>query len=75
MYGVLLGVAQVALTGACIARFGASNTAKWTLLFGLPSYLLLAFASTTSVAIAAKIVGAITGITFPALQVLMSEAM
>jgi MFS transporter, DHA1 family, tetracycline resistance protein len=67
-YGILLGVAQAALTGSCVARFGASNTAKWTLLFGLPSYLLLAFAPTTSIAIAAIIVGAITGITFPTLQ-------
>lgn len=68
LYGVLIGVAQAVLTGRSIARFGPANTAKYSLLFGLPSYVLLAFASSTPMVIAAIVVGTITGMTFPALQ-------
>lgn len=68
LYGVLIGVAQAVLTGRSIARFGPANTAKYSLLFGLPSYILLAFASSTPMVIAAIVVGTITGMTFPALQ-------
>lgn len=72
LYGVLLGVAQAGLTGRSISRFGAANTAKYTLLFGIPSYLLLAFATSTPMVIAAILAGALTGMTFPALQSLMT---
>ena len=71
-YGFLLGTAQAVLTGKSIARFGAANTARFSLLFGIPSYLLLAFAPSTSVVIMAILVGTITGMTFPSLQSLMT---
>lgn len=68
----MLGCAQAVLTGRSIASFGAANTARFTLLFGIPSYLLLAFATSTSMVIAAILVGALTGMTFPALQSMMT---
>ena len=71
-YGVLLGAAQAVLTGKSIARFGAANTARFSLLFGVPCYLLLAFAPSTSVVIMAILVGSITGMTFPSMQSLMT---
>jgi DHA1 family tetracycline resistance protein-like MFS transporter len=71
-YGVLIGAAQAVLTGKSIARFGAANTARYSLLLGIPSYLLLAFATGTPMVIAAIIVGALTGMTFPAMQSLMT---
>ncbi len=71
-YGVLLGTAQAVLTGKSIARFGARNTARFSLLFGIPCYLLLAFAPSTSVVIIAILVGTITGMTFPSMQSMMT---
>lgn len=71
-YGVLIGTAQAVLTGKSIARFGAANTARYSLLLGIPSYLLLAFATGTPMVIAAIVVGALTGMTFPAMQSLMT---
>jgi MFS transporter, DHA1 family, tetracycline resistance protein len=72
LYGVLLGMVQALTTGWCVARFGAVRTAWYGLLFGLPSYLMLAFAPSTPFVILAIIVGACTGIAFPALQSLMT---
>lgn len=71
-YGVLMGVAEAVLTGKSIARFGAANTARYSLLLGIPSYLLLAFATGTPMVIAAIVVGALTGMTFPAMQSMMT---
>lgn len=71
-YGILIGTAQAVLTGKSIARFGAANTARYSLMLGIPSYLLLAFATGTPMVIAAIMVGALTGMTFPAMQSLMT---
>jgi DHA1 family tetracycline resistance protein-like MFS transporter len=72
LYGILLALVQAVLTGLCIARFGATSVARFSLLFGIPSYLLLAFATGTPVVIAAILVGALTGMTFPAMQTMMT---
>jgi DHA1 family tetracycline resistance protein-like MFS transporter len=72
LFGVLLGLAQGVLVGPAIQRFGAVRTAKYTLLPGLLSYLILAFAPSTSWMVAGIIVGSITGMTFPAMQSLMT---
>lgn len=72
LYGVLLGLAQAVLTGKAIARFGAAQTARWSLLLGIPSYLLLAFAPSTPIVVVAIVVGCLTGMTFPAMQGLMT---
>lgn len=71
-YGVMLAFSQAVLTGKSVKRFGAENTARFALAFALPSYLLLAFASSTSWVILAIIVGSIAGMTLPSLQSLMS---
>lgn len=72
LYGIMLGIAQAVLTGRSIARFGAERTAKYALLFGLPSYFLLALATSTSTVLLAIVLGTVTGMTFPALQGLMT---
>ena len=74
LYGIVLGFCQAVLTGRSVHRFGAASTAKFALLFGLPSYLILAFASSTASVIIAIFVGALAGMTLPALQSLMSSS-
>ena len=73
LYGILLGIAQGVLSGRAIARFGPVRTARTSLMFAVPSFLLIAFAPNTMVIIVAMIVGACAGLTFPAMQQLMSE--
>lgn len=71
-FGLLLGLAQGVFAGRAIARFGPVRTATISLMFGVPCFLLLAFAPTTGVAIAGIVVGSVTGLCFPAMQQLMS---
>lgn len=72
-YGFMLAMTQGVLTGVLIQRFGVKKTAIIGLIIGLPSYLLMAFANASWVLIAAIIVGSIAGVTFPAMQQMMSE--
>jgi MFS transporter, DHA1 family, tetracycline resistance protein len=72
-YGVLLVVAQSVFTARAIAQFGAINTAKITLLFAIPSYLLIAMAPNTLIMLFGVSIGTITGLTFPALQGIMTS--
>jgi MFS transporter, DHA1 family, tetracycline resistance protein len=72
LYGILLGIVQALLTGRCIARYGAANTARYSLMFGLPSYFLLAFAPSTGFVIVAIVIGSVAGLTLPALQSIMT---
>jgi MFS transporter, DHA1 family, tetracycline resistance protein len=73
LYGVLLAVAQAVLTGKRLAHFGVATTAKWSLCFGIPSCILLALAPSTPFVVLAIMIGCLTGMTFPALQSLMTE--
>ncbi len=73
LYGALLVVSQAGLTGIFIKRFGAKRTAIIGLIIGLPSYFLIAFAQTSAIIIVAIVVGTLAGITFPAMQQMMSE--
>ncbi len=73
LYGLLLAATQGLFVGKAIARFGPVKTALWSVLFGLPSYLILAFAQNTMQAIVAIVVGTATGLTFPAMQELMTK--
>ena len=73
LFGSLLVVAQGVLVGRAIARFGAARTALMSLPFGIPSYLLIAFAPSTSWIVIAILVGSLAGLTFPALQSLMTR--
>lgn len=72
-FGVLLGITQGLLSGKSIARFGPVPTAIYSLMFAVPSFLILAFATSTRVVLAGMIVGAIPGMCFPAMQQLMTE--
>jgi MFS transporter, DHA1 family, tetracycline resistance protein len=72
LFGALLAGVQGGLVGPVIKRFGEDKTAKFSLLFGIPSYLILAFATQTWHMIAGIIVGCVTGLTFPAMQSLMT---
>lgn len=72
LFGVLLAVAQGLMVGKVIARFGAVRTAKWSLVFAIPSYLVIGFAVSTSMMLTGIIIGSIAGLTFPAMQSLMT---
>jgi MFS transporter, DHA1 family, tetracycline resistance protein len=72
LFGALLAAVQGGLVGPVIKRFGEVRTAQFSLFFGIPSYLILAFATQTWHMIAGIIVGCATGLTFPAMQSLMS---
>jgi MFS transporter, DHA1 family, tetracycline resistance protein len=72
LFGMLLAVIQGLFVGKVIARFGAVRTATWSLIFAIPSYLVIGFAGSTSMMIAGLVIGSITGLTFPAMQSLMT---
>lgn len=72
LFGMLLAIIQGLLVGKVIARFGAVKTAVWSLMFAIPSYLVIGFASSTAMAIVGLIIGSISGLTFPAMQSLMT---
>ena len=73
LFGMLLAIIQGLLVGKVIARFGAVKTAVWSLMFAIPSYLVIGFAASTAMAIVGLIIGSISGLTFPAMQSLMTE--
>ena len=73
LFGILLAIIQGLLVGKVIARFGAVKTAGWSLMFAIPSYLVIGFAGSTAIAIVGLIIGSISGLTFPAMQSLMTE--
>lgn len=72
LFGVLLGVTQGFLSGRAIERFGPERTALFSLMFAVPSFLVLAVAPTTAIVILGMVIGAIPGMCFPAIQQLMS---
>lgn len=72
LYGLLLGLFQAGLTGRAIARLGPARTARYGLLFGLPSYIVLALATSTPMVLAAILIGTVSGVTFPAMQQMMT---
>lgn len=73
LFGVLLGITQGYLAGKAITRFGAVRTAGWSLGFGFPSFLILAFAPSPIILVAGMVIGSISGMCFPALQQLVTQ--
>lgn len=73
LFGVLLAFTQGYLTGKVIARVGP----KWAAMIGLsvsaPAYLIFAFAPGGWAMIVGMFVGALSGLSFPAIQQMMSE--
>lgn len=72
LFGTLLAIGQGILTGPIIARFGERRSAVISLAFGIPSYLVLAFASSGWMVYLGIVIGTMTGIAFPALQSMMT---
>jgi DHA1 family tetracycline resistance protein-like MFS transporter len=73
VYGLLLVAVQGGLTGKFIAKYGPVRTATLGLFAAIPAFTILAFASSGPVLYLGVIIGAFGGLTFPALQSLMSE--
>lgn len=73
LYGLLLAIVQGGLTGIAIARFGPRMTCVLGFLFGIPAYLLFAFAPGSWAMVVGIVLGSFAGLTFPAMQQLMSE--
>ncbi|MEL7189452.1 MAG: TCR/Tet family MFS transporter [Pseudomonadota bacterium] len=72
-YGLMLVFTQGWLTGVLIKRFGVKATAIGGLVIGLQSYVFMAIAPNSIFLMVAIIIGSIAGITFPALQQMMSQ--
>ena len=68
MFGALMVIVQGGLTGPAIKRFGEVRTATISMMFGLPSYLIFAFAGSTYAMLVGIMVGTMTGFAFPAMQ-------
>ncbi len=73
LYGLLLAVVQGGLVGVIIKRIGAKRTCLYGLVVALPSYLLFAFADAAWMMILGIFIGSIAGLSFPAMQQMMSE--
>jgi MFS transporter, DHA1 family, tetracycline resistance protein len=73
LYGLLLAIVQGGLTGPCIARFGPKMTCLVGLIVAIPAYALFAFAPGSWAMILGIVMGSMAGLTFPAMQQMMSE--
>ena len=72
-YGLMLAIVQGGLTGLAIKRFGAKTTTALGFVFAIPAYLLFAFAPGSWAMIVGIVLGSFAGLTFPAMQQLMTE--
>jgi MFS transporter, DHA1 family, tetracycline resistance protein len=68
MFGALMVLVQGGLTGPAIKRFGEVRTITVSIMCGLPSYLIFAFAGSTYAMLVGIVVGTMTGFAFPAMQ-------
>ncbi|MEP2990722.1 MAG: TCR/Tet family MFS transporter [Parasphingorhabdus sp.] len=73
LYGILLAIVQGVLTGPLIGKFGVRRIGQFGLLFGLPAYLIFAFAPNDWFVYLGIIIGAASGFAFPAMQQMMSS--
>jgi len=73
LFGILLAVVQGVLTGPVIKTFGERRAGQFGLLFGIPAYLIFAFAPNDWFVFVGIIVGAASGFAFPAMQQMMSS--
>jgi DHA1 family tetracycline resistance protein-like MFS transporter len=72
-FGVILALVKGGLTGMVISRIGPARTVLLGFLLSAPTYFLFAFAPSGSFMIAGIVFGGLGGLTFPALQQMMSE--
>ena len=73
LFGILLALVQGILTGPLINRLGERRAGQFGLLFGIPAYLIFAFAPNDRFVFLGIIVGAASGFAFPAMQQMMSS--
>ncbi len=71
-FGVLLATVQGGFTGPAIKRFGEVRTATVSLMFAVPSYLIFAFAGSTSAMLFGIVIGVCGALAFPAMQSVMT---
>ena len=73
LFGIVVAFVQGGLTGLVIARIGPGRTAILGFLLAMPAYYLFAFAQSGWFMIVGIAFGGLGGLTFPALQQMMSE--
>jgi len=73
LFGLILAFVQGGLTGAVISKIGPRKTALLGFLLASPTFFLFAFAQSSGFMIVGIIFGSFGGLTFPALQQMMSE--
>ncbi len=72
-WGLLFAIVQGSLVGPVQKRLGETRTVFVSLLFGIPAYLLFAFAANQWWMAAGIVVGAATALAFPVMQSMMSS--
>jgi len=71
-FGIIIALVQGALTGPVIAWIGPARTALLGFALSFPAFYLFAFAQSSWVMIVGIVFGGLGGLTFPALQQMMS---
>ncbi|MEH3105343.1 MAG: MFS transporter [Sphingomonas phyllosphaerae] len=72
LYGILMVIVRALLTRRAVSRFGAGTTARIGTVFAIPSYIILGLARNTETVVLAILIGSLAGMTYPALQTLMT---
>ena len=70
--GIVIALVQGGVTGPVIARIGPERTAMLGFLLSFPAFYLFAFAQSSWIMIVGILFGGLGGLTFPALQQMMS---
>ena len=73
LFGILLALVQGVLTGRLIGKIGERRAGQFGMLFGIPAYLIFAFAPNDWFVFLGIIIGAASGFAFPAMQQMMSR--
>ncbi|MEO0871642.1 MAG: MFS transporter, partial [Pseudomonadota bacterium] len=72
LFGIIIAFVQGGLTGPVIARIGPARTALLGFALSFPAFYLFAFAQSSWMMIVGIVFGGLGGLTFPALQQMMS---
>jgi len=72
LFGVMLVIVQGGLTGKIIERIGPGRTILLGMIVSYPANFLFAFAPAGYVMIIGIVIGAVSGLSFPAMQQIMS---
>ncbi|MEM6857849.1 MAG: TCR/Tet family MFS transporter [Pseudomonadota bacterium] len=72
LFGIIIALVQGGLTGPVIARIGPARTALLGFALSFPSFYIFAFAQSSWMMIVGILFGGLGGLTFPALQQMMS---